>query len=247
MIWIKTVLQVLLRKEKQQNGEHICKPDLQYLIKCLASRICKECLQLINRKADSLIKKCTNGTSLVVQWLRICLAMQGTWVRSLVQEDPTNWGATKPVCLESLLHNKRSHPSEKPRLITRESLCAATKTQHSRNVKINNSSKKHTKDLNRHFSCEDIQVANKYNKYKLYNEMQVIREMQVKTTMRYYFTPTRMAIIKSTDNDKCYKDMEKLETSCFVVGNIKLCCHCGKLLVPQNVKHNYHMTQQFHC
>ena len=37
------------------------------------------------------------GTSLVVQWLRIRLPMQGTWVRSLVQEDPTCRGATKPV------------------------------------------------------------------------------------------------------------------------------------------------------
>ena len=35
--------------------------------------------------------------SLVVQWLRICLPMRGTWVRALVQEDPTCRGATKPV------------------------------------------------------------------------------------------------------------------------------------------------------
>ena len=35
--------------------------------------------------------------SLVVQWLRICLPMQGTWVRTLVWEDPTYRGATKPV------------------------------------------------------------------------------------------------------------------------------------------------------
>ncbi|KAJ8779228.1 hypothetical protein J1605_012690, partial [Eschrichtius robustus] len=39
----------------------------------------------------------TLGTSLVAQWLRICLPMQGTQVRSLVQEDPTCRGATKPV------------------------------------------------------------------------------------------------------------------------------------------------------
>ena len=38
------------------------------------------------------------GTSLVVQWLRIRLPMQGTWVRSLVREDPTCCRATKPVC-----------------------------------------------------------------------------------------------------------------------------------------------------
>ena len=37
------------------------------------------------------------GASLVVQWLRICLPMQGTQVRSLVWEDPTCRGATKPV------------------------------------------------------------------------------------------------------------------------------------------------------
>ena len=52
------------------------------------------------------------GTSLVAQWLRICLPMQGTQVQSLVQEDPTCYGATKPVChnywawaLESVSHN----------------------------------------------------------------------------------------------------------------------------------------------
>ena len=37
-------------------------------------------------------------TSLVVQWLRIRLPMEGTWVRALAQEDPTCRGATKPVC-----------------------------------------------------------------------------------------------------------------------------------------------------
>ena len=37
-------------------------------------------------------------TSLVAQWLRIHLPMQGTQVRALVQEDPTCQGATKPTC-----------------------------------------------------------------------------------------------------------------------------------------------------
>ena len=35
--------------------------------------------------------------SLVVQWLRVCLLMQGTWVRALIWEDPTCRGATGPV------------------------------------------------------------------------------------------------------------------------------------------------------
>ena len=43
-------------------------------------------------------KKRKRGTSLVVQWLKICLTMQGTRVRSLVREDPTCCGATNSVC-----------------------------------------------------------------------------------------------------------------------------------------------------
>ena len=45
-----------------------------------------------------VFKKSKLGTSLVAQWLRIRLLMQGTRVRALVQEDPTCHGATKPVC-----------------------------------------------------------------------------------------------------------------------------------------------------
>ena len=58
--------------------------------------------------------------SLVVQWLRICLAMQGTQLLSLVLDDLTCLGATKPVChncwartLEPALCGKRSHCKEK--------------------------------------------------------------------------------------------------------------------------------------
>ena len=46
---------------------------------------------------QALLKTAAPGTSLVAQWLRIHLPMQGTRVRSLVQEDPTCRGATKPV------------------------------------------------------------------------------------------------------------------------------------------------------
>ena len=47
---------------------------------------------------DEWIKKMWHiGASLVVQWLRIRLTMQGTRVRALVREDPTCRGATKPV------------------------------------------------------------------------------------------------------------------------------------------------------
>ena len=58
------------------------------------------------------IAKNFQGTSLLAQWLRVRLPMQGTWVRALVQEDPTCHGATKPVrhnylicALEPVSHN----------------------------------------------------------------------------------------------------------------------------------------------
>ena len=45
----------------------------------------------------SHLERPTAGTSLVVQWLRICLPVQGTWVRSLVRGDSICCGATNPI------------------------------------------------------------------------------------------------------------------------------------------------------
>ena len=97
--------------------------------------------QWVKEEIKREIKKYLERASLVAQWLRIRLPMRGTRVRALVREDPTCHRATKPVrhnywactleltchnywacmpqllkpmCLEPVLCNKRSHCNEKP-------------------------------------------------------------------------------------------------------------------------------------
>ena len=123
-------------------------------------------------------------------------------------------------------------PSEWEKIIANETIDKELISQIYRQLmqldtrKLNDPIQKWAKELNRHLLKEDMQMASKH--MKRYSTSLIIREMQIKTTARYHFTPVRTATIKKSTNNKCWRGCGEKGISYAVGGNANLYSHYGE-------------------
>lgn len=86
---------------------------------------------------------------------------------------------------------------------------------------------KWAKNMNRNFTEEDIDMANKH--MRKFSASLATREIHIKTTMRYHLTPVRMVKINKRGNNKCWRGCGERGTLLHCEWNVNWYSHSGKL------------------
>ena len=138
------------------------------------------------------------------------------------------WDLIKPksfCTLKETINNIKREPLEWEKTIANETTDKGLTSKIYKQLvqlntrKTNSPTKKWAKDLNRHFSKEDIQMSS--NKHmKRCSMLLIIREMQIKTTMTYHLTLVRMASSKNLQTNNVGNGVEIKEPSCTFGGNV---------------------------
>ena len=122
------------------------------------------------------------------------------------------WDLIKPKSFcttKETISKVKGQPSEWEKIITNEATDKELISKVYKQLlqlnsrKINDPIKKWAKELSRHFSKEDLRMANTH--MKRCSTLLIIREMQIKTTMRYHFMLVRMAVIQKSTSNKCWR------------------------------------------
>ena len=161
---------------------------------------------------------CACKESDTIEWLHFPPRRRKEWLGS--------WFKFKSFCtMKETISKVKRQPSEWEKMIANENwnTCKELISKIYKQLMLlntitkNNPFNKWAKDLNRHFSKEDIQMANKHMKW--WSTSRIIRETQIKTIMRYHIMLVRIAAIKKSTNNKWGRKCREKESFYTAGGN----------------------------
>ena len=191
------------------------------------SKINSKWIKDLNRRQETikLLKENIGSTLFDINFIKILYDLPLRVMEIKTKVNKWDLIKFKTFCTAKETINKmKRQPSEWEKIIENKAMSKGLISKiHKQLIQLNirttnNPIKKWTEDLNRHFSKEDIPTANKH--MKKCSTLLIIREMQIKTTMRFHLKAVRIVIIKNLQTINAGEDVEKRKPSYTVDENV---------------------------